>query len=121
VTPVLWKWTRGAPLKPSILVAGGLVYFTSDGGIARCLDEKTGQQQWQGRIVANSSASPIYAHGLIYFFDEHGKSAVIRAGKTLDKVAENQLDGRILASPAVDGNALFVRTDSAIYRIEKKQ
>jgi outer membrane protein assembly factor BamB len=120
VTSILWKWTKGAPLKPSIIVVDGLVYFTSDGGIARCLDEKTGEQQWQGRLVANSSASPIYAHGLIYFFDEHGKAACIRPGKTLDKVDEAQLDGRILASPAVDGNALFIRTDSALYRIEKK-
>jgi len=117
---ILWKWTKGAPLKPSVMVVDGLIYFTSDGGIARCLDEKTGEQQWQTRLVANSSASPIYAHGLIYFFDEHGKCAVIRPGKTFDLVAENQLDGRILASPAVSGNALFIRTDSAIYRIEKK-
>jgi outer membrane protein assembly factor BamB len=120
VAPVVWKWLRGAPLKPSILVVNGMVFFTSDSGIGRCLDEKTGRQLWQARIIANCSASPIYANGLLYFFDEHGKTAVIRPGKTLDEVSENQLDGRILASPAVSGNALFIRSDTALYRIEKK-
>ncbi len=119
IAPVIWKWTKGAPLKPSVLVVNGMVFFTSDSGIARCLDEKTGQQLWQSRIVAGSSASPIYANGLIYFFDEHGKCAVIRPENKLDEVAENQLDGRILASPAVAGNALYIRTDMALYRIEK--
>jgi len=120
VAPVVWKWIRGAPLKPSVLVVDGMVFFTSDSGIGRCLDEKSGEQLWQARIIANCSASPIYANGLIYFFDEHGKCAVIRPEKTLDEVAENELDGRILASPAVSGNALFIRTDTALYRIEKK-
>ncbi len=118
--PVVWKWLRGAPLKPSILVVNGMVFFTSDSGIGRCLDEKTGNQLWQARIIAGCSASPIYANGLLYFFDEHGKTAVIRPGKKLDEVSENQLDGRILASPAVSGNALFIRTDTSLYRIEKR-
>ena len=114
IAPVLWKWPKGSLLKPSILVVKGMVFFTSDSGIGRCLDEKTGQQIWQGRIIANASASPIYANGLLYFFDEHGKTAVIKPADKLDKVADNQLDGRILASPAVSGNALFIRTDSAL-------
>ena len=116
--PVLWKWKHGAPLKPSILLIGDSIYFISDAGVARCLDSKTGEQRWQGRLLSACSASPIYANGLIYFFDEQGRSAVIRPGNTLDKVGENQLDGKIMASPAVLGNALFLRTDQALYRIE---
>lgn len=117
--PVLWKWKHGAPLKPSILLIDDAIYFISDNGVARCLDATTGEQRWQGRVLGACSSSPIYAGGLIYFSDEHGKSVVIRPGKTLDKVAENQLDGRIFASPAVIGNAMFMRTDQALYRIEK--
>jgi outer membrane protein assembly factor BamB len=117
--PIIWKYLRGAPLKPSILFVNDQLYFVSDSGIGRCLDAKTGRQLWQSRILAAATASPIYAGGYIYFFDEHGKCAVLRPGPKLDEVAENQLDGRILASPAAVGDALFVRTDSALYRIEK--
>jgi outer membrane protein assembly factor BamB len=119
VAPIVWKWTRGCPLKPSVLFVNDQVYFVSDSGIGRCLDAKTGQQLWQSRILAACTASPVYAGGYIYFFDEHGKCAVLRPGPTLDEVSENQLDGRILASPAVVGDAMFVRTDAALYRIEK--
>jgi outer membrane protein assembly factor BamB len=121
VVPVVWKLNRGAPLKPSVLLVGDLLYLISDRGIARCLEAKTGQQLWQARLTGPCSASPIYANGLIYFFDEQGKCAVIRAGSSLQNVAENNLDGRILASPAVAGNSLFVRTDQALYRIENSR
>ena len=120
VAPIVWKWTRGAPLKPSILLVNRQIYFVSDSGIGRSLDAATGEQLWQARILGASTASPVYAGGYIYFFDEHGKCAVLRPGPKLDEVSENQLDGRILASPAVVGDTLFVRTDGALYRIEKK-
>ncbi|MDB5333390.1 MAG: Pyrrolo-quinoline quinone [Phycisphaerales bacterium] len=116
---VIWKAKQGTPLKPSVLVMDGLLYMVADNGIARCLDAKTGAQFWQSRILSSCSASPILANGLLYFFDERGKAAVLKPGKTLQVVAENQLDGRVLASPAVVGKALYVRTDKALYRIEK--
>ena len=121
VAPVVWKWTRNAPLKPSVLLVDNKLYFISDNGIARCLDAASGRQIWQGRILGDCSASPVYAGGMIYFFDEHGKCAVLRPGNKLEVVAENSIDGRVLASPAVVDNALFVRSDSSLYRIDSKK
>lgn len=117
-THVLWKHRPGAPAKPSVLLADGKVYVPSDNGIARCLDAKTGEQVWQGRLGRAITASPIYADGRIYFFTEDGDGVVVRPGDRLDVVATNKLDGRVLASPAVSGKALLVRTDKALYRIE---
>jgi hypothetical protein len=42
------------------------------------------------------------------------------AGKTAEKLAENQVDGRTLASLATSDGAIFLRTDKALYRIEEK-
>ncbi len=116
---VAWKVTQGVPLKPSVLLVGEEIYMVSDNGIARCLDAKSGSLIWQGRIGTAYSASPSYADGLIYFCSEKGKTTVIKPGKELAIVAENSLDGRILASPAVAGKALFIRTDTHLYRIQK--
>jgi outer membrane protein assembly factor BamB len=44
---------------------------------------------------------------------------VIAPGREFNKLAENELEAGCMASPAVAGNALFVRTKTHLYRIEK--
>jgi len=116
---VAWKFTQGVPLKASVLLAGEEIYMVSDNGVARCLDAKSGQQIWQARIGTAYSASPVYAGGLIYVSSEKGQTTVIKPGREMTTVAVNSLDGRILASPAIAGKSLFIRTDTHLYRIEK--
>jgi outer membrane protein assembly factor BamB len=66
------------------------------------------------------SASPIYADGRVYFFSEEGKGTVIDAGRSFKVLAENYLDDGFMASPAVDGRALFLRTTTHVYRVEER-
>ena len=116
-THVAWKLERGAPHSPSPLLVGDELYVVSDNGVAVCLDAKTGQEHWRERIGGNFSASPLHAAGRIYFQDENGGTSVVKAGKTFEKLAANQLPGRTLASPAAIEGALFLRTDKQLYRI----
>ncbi len=62
----------------------------------------------------------MHAGGLIYALAEDGTTAVFRPGAGYDPVATNKLGEKALASPAVDGDALFVRTEKALYKIEKR-
>jgi outer membrane protein assembly factor BamB len=117
-THVVWKATRGAPNKPSLLLVGDLLFMVNDGGVATCLEAKTGAEVWHARLSDSYSASPIAADGHIYFFSEDGKTTVIDAGRTFKVLAENSLDDGFMASPAVDGHALYLRTRSSLYRIE---
>jgi outer membrane protein assembly factor BamB len=64
------------------------------------------------------SASPIYVGDRIYFFSEEGMTTVVEPGTDYFELAKNQLDGRIMATPAVVGDALYVRTDENLYRIQ---
>jgi len=64
------------------------------------------------------SASPIYVGDRIYFFSEEGMTTVVEPGTDYLELAKNQLDGRIMATPAVVGDALYVRTDENLYRIQ---
>ena len=68
-------------------------------------------------VAGNFSSSPVYADGRIYFFDQDGKTTVIEATRQYKVVAVNQLDDGFMASPAVSGRALFLRTRSHLYRI----
>jgi outer membrane protein assembly factor BamB len=92
-----------------------------DGGIASCLEAKTGTEVWRERIGGNYSASPLLAEGRIYFFSEEGKTTVVEANRSFKKIAENQLADGFMASPAAAGNALFLRTRTHLYRIEGEQ
>jgi outer membrane protein assembly factor BamB len=107
-THVAWKVGRGVSNKPSILLVDGLVYMVSDAGIAGCFEAATGKMVWQKRIVGEYTASPVFADGKVWFFNEEGKTTVIRTGRVFELIAENQLDEGFLASPALEGVNYFV-------------
>ena len=118
---VAWSVKRAVPLTPSPLLVGEELYLVSDNGIASCLDAKSGKTHWQQRLGGNHSASPIFAEGRIYFLNEEGGSVVIEPGKEFKKLATNQLDGQTLASMAVSGRAIFVRSSSHLYCLQQHQ
>lgn len=121
VTPsVVWTLQRGAPLNPSPLLVGESLYIVNDKGIASCLDPGTGKSYWQERLPGEFSASPLYADGRIYFLNEEGETTVIAPGTQFKKLSTNLLDGRTLASMAVSGRAVYLRTEKNLYRIEEK-
>jgi outer membrane protein assembly factor BamB len=94
--------------------------MVDDNGFASCLEAKTGKELWQERIGGAYSASPIIAEGRIYAPSEEGKTVVFEAGREYKKLAENKLADGFMASPAVSGKALFLRTKKALYRIEQE-
>jgi outer membrane protein assembly factor BamB len=114
-THVAWSLKRGVPLTPSPLLVGEELYIISDNGVASCLDAKTGKQHWQERLGGSYSASPVYADGRIYFLNEDGESVVIEPGREFKKLASNRIDGYTLASMAISGGAIFVRSASHLY------
>jgi outer membrane protein assembly factor BamB len=118
-THIAWTLKRGVPLTPSPLLVGEELYMVNDNGIATCVDAKTGKQYWQERLGGTHSASPVYADGRIYFLSEDGESAVIVPGKQFRKLAVNRLDGRTLASMAVSGGSILIRTATHLYRISE--
>lgn len=120
-THVAWTLKRNAPLNPSPLLIGAELYVVSDNGVASCLDAKTGEIRWQKRIGGNFSASPLFADGRIHLLDEGGKCTVIRPGLEYDEVAVNSVTvtGKTLASLTAYDRALFLRTNSALLRIER--
>jgi outer membrane protein assembly factor BamB len=115
---IAWKATKGVPAKPSPLVVGDELYLVSDAGVITCCNAKTGAAHWRQRVGGDFSASPIAADGRIYCCAEDGRTIVFAPEKKYRELAVNQLPGRFMASPAVAGRALFLRTDTRLYRIE---
>jgi len=117
---VLWRAKRNVPKKPSLLLLDDLLYGIDDSGVATCWEALTGKAIWNERVGGNYSASVLGAERRIYCFSEEGKTTVLEAGRTYRKLAENLLADGFMASPAVAGAALIVRTKTAVYRIESR-
>lgn len=115
---IAWRFGKQAPSIPSPLLVGDEVYIVSDKGVATCLDAETGEVRWTERLPGNYAASPLFADGKIYICNRDGLTTVIRPGQTYEVLATGQLDGAILASPAAVGEALYIRTDKALYRVQ---
>jgi outer membrane protein assembly factor BamB len=118
-THVVWRLGRGVPQKPSVLLLGDTIFMINDGGIATMVNALTGEVIWTSRVGGSYSASPIAAGGRIYVFSEEGKATVLDAGREYKVLGENQLDEGFMATPAISGRALFIRTRTHLYRIEQ--
>jgi outer membrane protein assembly factor BamB len=114
---VAWTLSRGAPYTPSPILVGDELYVTSDTGVLTVVDAVSGSVHYQARLGGNYSASPVLAEGRIYFQNEEGVTTVIAPGKTFNRLAVNRIDGGMLASMAVTSGAIYVRSDSHLYRI----
>ncbi|HIG80332.1 MAG TPA: serine/threonine protein kinase [Verrucomicrobiales bacterium] len=115
---IAWKYNRGVSKQPSPILIGDELYFVDDsGGLVTCLNAHTGDVHWRERLGGNYSASPLHANGKLYFHSREGITTVLQAGKTFKVLSKNKLEGQHMASAAVDGNALILRTDKALYRI----
>jgi outer membrane protein assembly factor BamB len=116
----MWKLKTHIGKYASPLLVDGLIYTAADESFVTCLEAATGQVVWTERIGGKYAASPIYADGRLYFFSQDGTTTVLKPGRSLDVLAKNTLANGFMASPAVDGKALFLRTKTHLYRIEGK-
>ncbi len=118
---VLWEQPKQVPKKSSPQLVGSEIYMVSDSGVLSCVDVNSGDLNWSARMGGNYSASPLHSEDRLYFSSQNGQVIVVKPNaKKFEKLAENKLDGQIMASPAANDSALFVRTDQALYRIEEK-
>ena len=116
-THLLWRVATGAPYVSSLVYYEGLIYMIGDVGVLTVADAKTGERVYQERFGGVFSASPVAADGKIYLLGEGGGSVVLAAGRTPRVLARNRLDARQLASPAISGGRLFIRSDDMLFAI----
>lgn len=116
---VAWKAVRGVPNRSTPLLLNDLLYLADKNGVATCLDAKAGTMVWQQRLAGDFIASPVAAEGHIYFFNRDGAAFVLAAGRQAKVLGRNHLEDGCMATPAIAGKALYVRTITHLYRIEQ--
>jgi outer membrane protein assembly factor BamB len=117
-THVAWQIPTGAPYVSSLVQYQGRVYMANDVGVLTAIEARTGERIWQERTAGVFSASPVAADGKVYFVSETGETVVLStAGPRI--VARNDIGERALASPAIAGGRIFIRTDGHVFAIGK--
>ncbi len=102
---------------PSPIARGRYFYLVSDGGVATCLEAKTGRKMWSERLGRHHSASPVLAEGRLYFLDDAGVTHVLKAEPTFEVIARNDLGEPCRASPAVSRGQIVIRGTKNLYCI----
>ena len=114
-THVAWKQPRGAPYVCSPIVYQGYLYLLNETGILTCLKAQTGELQYRQRLGGKFYSSPVAAENRLYLTDELGVTWVIGAGDTFQVLAKNRLAGGCLASPAISGGCLLLRSRDHLF------
>ena len=113
-----WKGRRGIGEMPSPLVYRGRLWLVRNGGMVTSYEPPTGRVILDGqRLGAEGqyTASPVAAGGLIFAAGEQGTVTVFGARDSLEIRARNDLGERILATPALAGDTLYVRTEKHLW------
>ncbi len=119
-THVAWKVTRDIPTRSSPVLVDGNIYMVGDDGLVSCIDAATGRHLWRHRLRGQFSSSPIYADGRIYLFAENGQITVFEHGPQYKALSESRIAEGFMASPAVAGGAVYLRSRTALYRTEAR-
>lgn len=114
---VAWVQLRAAPYVPSFLVSGKYLYVIKDNGQLSCYDALTGDFVYQERLRGHFTASPWACGDRLFFLNERGETYVVQWDPTFRLLATNTLEPLCLATPAVAGDHLLIRTSARLYCI----
>ena len=122
---VVWSDLRGGTYLPTPVAYEGGVYVLNEVGILTRLELKTGKVSYKTRLdssgaAGNFTTSPWAYNGKIFCLSEEGKTYVVSAGETFQVLNVNMLDEMAMATPAIVGDRLLVRTDAKLYSIRER-
>ncbi len=114
-TNVVWKYPHGGAYVPTGLAYRNRLYTVADGGAICSFNLGSGEPIWREHLKGSFTASLVAGDGHIYATDEYGVIYVLTAGDTFQIVATNDIQERILATPAIACGDLFLRTETQLY------
>ncbi len=117
-TGLAWWQSRDGSYMPTPVVKGKRLYTCNDNGRLDVRDAMTGDLIYRQRVGTAShtySASAVVADRHIYFASEQGDVTVIEEGIVFKKVATNKLGEVVMATPAISGDRLLIRTVRNLY------
>lgn len=120
---IVWSQARAGTYLPTPVAFEGALYSLNEKGILTRFDAKTGKQTYKTRIDPTATAfttSPWAYNGKLFCLSEEGQTYVVSTGEEFKLLHVNALDDFTLASPALVGDRLLLRTEHRLYSIRRK-
>jgi outer membrane protein assembly factor BamB len=119
---IAWCRKMGAPYNPTTIVYGELLYVLLDRGFVACYDARTGVVVYEQQRLGSGNAftaSPWAVDGKLFCLSEYGETFVVKAGPEFELLHSNRLadDDMCMATPAIAGDRLLIRSDKRLYCI----
>jgi outer membrane protein assembly factor BamB len=118
-THVVWQHANLGPYVCSPLLYQDCLYVHNEQGILTCFDAKSGKEHYRERLDGKFTASGVAGDGKLYLTNEDGTTFVVRAGPRFEVIARNRLSDYTLASPAIAGGCLYIRTEKQLWCISR--
>jgi outer membrane protein assembly factor BamB len=123
---VAWSDRTAGPYNTSPLIYGDHFYVLFDMGFLSCHDARTGKIVFEKQRINPSgatafTASPWAYDGRLFCLSEDGDTYVFKAGPKFELIGKNSLNEMCMATPAIVGRNLLLRTESRLYRIRNGQ
>lgn len=117
---VLWQAGKLGPSTPSPVVYRGQIFSVNKAGVLACGDIKSGEVLWQLRLQGAFSGTPVASNGHLFFVNDAGLAQVVKTGEQGEVVGTYDFKEAVMCSPAIAGNALYVRSDGHLWKIAEK-
>jgi outer membrane protein assembly factor BamB len=120
---VAWSRTGRGSYMPTPLVYRGLLYVLANNGVFDAYDLQSGKEIYRQRLPqvgSGFSASPVAADGKIYLSNEDGEMLVVKAGPEFAHLATNSMGELLMATPALSGGVMYVRSSSSLSAIGRR-
>jgi outer membrane protein assembly factor BamB len=123
---IAWSDPVGGPYNPSPLYYEGRLYVLYDRGLLSCYDAETGRRLYDRERLPEGFAftsSPWAAGRRVFCLNESGVCYVLRSGDKFELLHTNKLaeDDMCMATPALAGDRLLIRTAARLYCIRREQ
>ena len=119
---LVWKYNRGVPYVATPMLQNGIVWMVKDGGIVTKLEAATGRVLQEERVpgVGGYYASPVTGDAKVYFASESGTVSVVANQLEWKVISSHNFKEKIYATPVIDGDRIYVRTEKALYSFTGK-
>ena len=119
-----WWQPKDGSYMPTPIIVDKLLYTCNDNGRLAVRNAMTGELVYRQRVTTGSntfSASAVATPEAVYFSSENGDVIVIQTGEQYELISRNSMGETLMATPAIAGDELFVRTSRHLYCIANEE
>jgi outer membrane protein assembly factor BamB len=119
---VAWTYKKGTGYIPNTILYGDYLYFMTDAGLLTCVDAITGKVQYESKrfpTPGHFAGAPVAFDGKLLITSQDGDTYVLKAGPVHEILGTNSLGETVVASLAIAGDSIYIRSEKNLYRIRQ--